>query len=309
MGERADVVDDVRTGRERRPHRRRVARVDRDESASPGRRRPEPLDHRHHPRESPPSTSTGRAPGRVDSPPTSTIPAPAAIIALPWAAARSGSRSRPPSEKLSGVALTIPMTTGSGPGGPRPRGQEEAVDCRPPRGRRKRLGVTPQRGGRRHRRAPPHASVRVRSIELGEREVAPRQRQREAAGDGGPGILPRQQPKRPKIALHSGVAVASGGQGLRSDRQATRRYPDAASAARMSRIGRSTKARSASRGWGQHEIVGRRRDHPVVIDDVQIERPRARSGGPGTRPSVLRSPSALPASLWTARQFQSMPRR
>ncbi len=55
---------------------------------------------------------TERAPGRVDSPPTSISVAPAATIA--WACRNAASRSakRPPSEKESGVTLRIPMTWG-----------------------------------------------------------------------------------------------------------------------------------------------------------------------------------------------------
>ena len=54
--------------------------------------------------------STGSAPGRVDSPPTSTMAAPAANRSMPWAMALAGSNQRPPSENESGVTLTTPMT-------------------------------------------------------------------------------------------------------------------------------------------------------------------------------------------------------
>ena len=61
------------------------------------------------------SSSLGRsAPGRVDSPPTSTTLAPAATRDRPWAIAASVSIHRPPSLKESGVTLTMPMTTGPG---------------------------------------------------------------------------------------------------------------------------------------------------------------------------------------------------
>ena len=50
------------------------------------------------------------APGRVDSPPTSTMSAPSSIISSPRETARSGSSHRPPSENESGVTLRIPMT-------------------------------------------------------------------------------------------------------------------------------------------------------------------------------------------------------
>src|SRR5207302_5389330 len=56
--------------------------------------------------------STGNDPGRVDSPPTSSRSAPCATRARPWATAASGSKKRPPSEKLSGVTLTMPMKIG-----------------------------------------------------------------------------------------------------------------------------------------------------------------------------------------------------
>ena len=58
------------------------------------------------------SSGTPSDPGRVDSPPMSTIAAPSAIIRRAAAAATSGSRWSPPSEKLSGVTLTIPITAG-----------------------------------------------------------------------------------------------------------------------------------------------------------------------------------------------------
>src|SRR5262245_35934929 len=62
---------------------------------------------------------TGRAPGRVDSAPTSRTAAPAATIAAAASAARAGSSNRPPSLNESGVALRTPMSTGrSSPSGP-----------------------------------------------------------------------------------------------------------------------------------------------------------------------------------------------
>ena len=60
------------------------------------------------------SMETSSAPGRVDSPPTSSIPAPDAISASASATAASRSRSaplltkRPPSEKESGVRFSTP---------------------------------------------------------------------------------------------------------------------------------------------------------------------------------------------------------
>src|SRR5204862_197756 len=50
------------------------------------------------------SAGTGGAPGRVDSAPTPSIAAPSATISAAAAAARPGSRWRPPSEKESEVA-------------------------------------------------------------------------------------------------------------------------------------------------------------------------------------------------------------
>ena len=58
------------------------------------------------------SSETSAAPGRVDSPPTSTIVAPSASIRRPVAAASAGDAYAPPSEKLSGVTFTIPITAG-----------------------------------------------------------------------------------------------------------------------------------------------------------------------------------------------------
>ena len=57
--------------------------------------------------------STGSAPGRVDSPPTSITSAPSATRRRPCAAASAGSRYRPPSENESGVTFTTPITSGS----------------------------------------------------------------------------------------------------------------------------------------------------------------------------------------------------
>ncbi len=56
------------------------------------------------------SALTRCAPGRVDSPPTSTMSAPSCTSDMPWVMAASGSRNAPPSEKESGVTLTTPMT-------------------------------------------------------------------------------------------------------------------------------------------------------------------------------------------------------
>src|SRR5919204_1677967 len=60
------------------------------------------------------STLTPSEPGRVDSPPTSTIAAPSATIRRAETIAASGSRLTPPSEKESGVTFTTPITEGRG---------------------------------------------------------------------------------------------------------------------------------------------------------------------------------------------------
>ena len=61
------------------------------------------------------AAATGVAPGRVDSPPTSMISAPSATIRRAWSSACSGSANSPPSEKLSGVTLTMPIRIDLGP--------------------------------------------------------------------------------------------------------------------------------------------------------------------------------------------------
>ena len=73
------------------------------------------------------ATLTGEAPGRVDSPPTSRMSAPAAASSSPRRTARSGDRNSPPSENESGVTLTIPMRRGRGSSGmERPRTRHTA---------------------------------------------------------------------------------------------------------------------------------------------------------------------------------------
>src|SRR4051812_36293934 len=56
------------------------------------------------------SAVTARAPGRVDSPPTSSRSVPSSISCRACAIARSGSRNKPPSENESGVTLTMPIS-------------------------------------------------------------------------------------------------------------------------------------------------------------------------------------------------------
>ena len=57
-------------------------------------------------------SGTRSAPGRVDSPPTSIRSAPSAYIRTACSMAWSSPVYRPPSEKLSGVTLSTPTTTG-----------------------------------------------------------------------------------------------------------------------------------------------------------------------------------------------------
>src|SRR5215211_1666199 len=104
------------------------------------------------------SSETGSAPGRVDSPPTSRMAAPSAASRRPCSTAASASRKRPPSEKESGVTLTMPMITGARTatqyrsawllGGA--AGKPRAGQLRRGRGRRLALGRL-RRERRRHR--------------------------------------------------------------------------------------------------------------------------------------------------------------
>ena len=59
--------------------------------------------------------STGSENGRVLSPPTSRMSAPSAIICSPCSTAVSASKKCPPSEKLSGVTLIMPISNGNRP--------------------------------------------------------------------------------------------------------------------------------------------------------------------------------------------------
>src|SRR5213083_1376061 len=87
------------------------------------------------------SAGTGGAPGRVDSAPTSSIAAPSATISAAAAAARPGSRWRPPSENESGVAFRMPTSATRS----RTRGPERVRRTGGPLGPVGRSG----RGGRR----------------------------------------------------------------------------------------------------------------------------------------------------------------
>ena len=59
------------------------------------------------------SAETPSDPGRVDSPPTSTIAAPASSIPHADVTAGSTLRCTPPSENESGVTLITPITAGA----------------------------------------------------------------------------------------------------------------------------------------------------------------------------------------------------
>ena len=58
------------------------------------------------------SGATGVAPGRVDSPPTSTMSHPASKCARPRATASAVARVRESGKNESGVTFTMPMTLG-----------------------------------------------------------------------------------------------------------------------------------------------------------------------------------------------------
>src|SRR5436309_3272184 len=100
------------------------------------------------------SAGTGAAPGRVDSAPTSSMAAPWATISAAAAAARSGSRCRPGSEKESGVAFRMPTSAGRS----RTRGPERVRSAGGPRSAAGRTGGLSGRGGRRVPEATVHAS-------------------------------------------------------------------------------------------------------------------------------------------------------
>lgn len=84
-----------------------VARMVSTETSTPSAARPRTTGRT---RRSSSSSSTRGAPGRVDSPPTSTMSAPVATRSMPCLIAAAESNQRPPSEKESGVTLTTPMT-------------------------------------------------------------------------------------------------------------------------------------------------------------------------------------------------------
>src|SRR5205823_3086342 len=86
------------------------------------------------------ATVTPLEPGRVDSPPTSTIAAPSSTILRAAAAATSASRCTPPSEKESGVTLITPITDG--------RGKRSSMELTAPRISATRFQVASQPGCR-----------------------------------------------------------------------------------------------------------------------------------------------------------------
>ena len=106
--QRGDVVDELRAELERPPRDLRLRGVDRDGHA------PASCSSTGTTRRSSSSTETPSAPGRVDSPPTSTIAAPSSSMRRALATASSGSKLTPPSENESGVTLTTPITDGRG---------------------------------------------------------------------------------------------------------------------------------------------------------------------------------------------------
>ena len=99
-----DVVDDRRAGPYRLLRHLWVPGVDRDPSSPASRATAGTT------RSSSSSGETGTAPGRVDSPPTSTDQAPCSNISRPTAIARSVVSNLLPDQNESGVALMMPIT-------------------------------------------------------------------------------------------------------------------------------------------------------------------------------------------------------
>mmetsp|Transcript_20608 Transcript_20608/g.73325 ORF Transcript_20608/g.73325 Transcript_20608/m.73325 type:complete len:264 (-) Transcript_20608:175-966(-) len=81
------------------------------------------------------SSVGGTAPGRVDSPPTSTMTAPPRAMASASRTARSTEPWRPPSENESGVTLMTPMTCVSLPSGRLAQTRSRSDDSTPRRPR------------------------------------------------------------------------------------------------------------------------------------------------------------------------------
>ena len=103
-----DVVDELDAELERAPGDRRLGGVDRD------RRARQVEQHLLDPLRAPRSAVTPTEPGRVDSPPTSTIAAPQSSMPHAAVTAASTRRWTPPSENESGVTLITPITDGAG---------------------------------------------------------------------------------------------------------------------------------------------------------------------------------------------------
>ena len=106
--QRGDVVHELDAELERAARDRGLRRVDRH------RRAGEVGEHRLDPLAAPRSALTPVEPGRVDSPPTSTIAAPASSIPHAVVTAGSTLKCTPPSENESGVTLITPITAGAG---------------------------------------------------------------------------------------------------------------------------------------------------------------------------------------------------
>src|SRR4029453_9618607 len=94
----------------------------------------------------PSSADTGSAPGRVDSPPTSTSAAPSRCSPRPCTIASEGLKNLPPSEKLSGVTFSTPITAGRGKRSSRGTRGEVTRRSLGDRGRGPASGSAPSRG-------------------------------------------------------------------------------------------------------------------------------------------------------------------
>ena len=110
VAKRADVIDHRRSKRERTLGHLGLGGVDRDRRAG---QREAIRSIAGTTRRSSSSVETGRAPGRADSPPMSTIAAPSCTRRAACAAERPRVGERTAVENESGVTLTIPITSGS----------------------------------------------------------------------------------------------------------------------------------------------------------------------------------------------------
>ena len=109
LPQRTHVIDHVRAGRNGGPHDLGLAGIDRNDAVGLAAQRVRARGQ-HVRAASPASTAT--APGRVDSPPMSSMEAPSASIFRAARDASSAWLKRPPSENESGVTLRMPMTAG-----------------------------------------------------------------------------------------------------------------------------------------------------------------------------------------------------